>query len=415
MSIRAFAFRAGRCWRHRRPAWSPVHGHSARMRSRARCSSSCPMPPARAWIPSRARRSLHSPRRLDASVIVDNQPGAGGVVGLQALARAAPDGNTLVGGLEQCVIFPSVIKSLPFDMPGDFTPIAIVGATPMVLVVNPARVPATNARSSSPCSRASPGNSTSRQAATARSCTWRRNSSWRRPDVSAKHIPYKGVGPMVAGLIGGQVDFATAALPSVQPHIKSGALRAIGMLTAAAHSRGAGHSDLCRARVAELRRRRLVRGHRTQGHEPGQHCKGPRCGVCRVRGPGGQAGHDQSGQHHRHQHARAGESGVPQRNDKVRGLGQEGGHRAGIGDPIAASRIAMESALGSRADLPRTNLHGCRWPMRADRTTKVYGREDWLRFVRISPPNDGGRRKLTSALFFATARSTLEPALRRHH
>ncbi|HKW82340.1 MAG TPA: tripartite tricarboxylate transporter substrate-binding protein, partial [Burkholderiaceae bacterium] len=50
--------------------------------------------------------------------------------------------------------------------------------------------------------------------------------------VAARHIPYKGVGPMVTDLIGGQVDFATAALPSVQPHLKSGALRAIGMATA---------------------------------------------------------------------------------------------------------------------------------------------------------------------------------------
>jgi len=69
-------------------------------------------------------------KALNASVVVDNQPGAGGVVGLQALARSAPDGNTLSVVSNNVVIFPSVLKSLPFDMPGDFTPIAVVGATP---------------------------------------------------------------------------------------------------------------------------------------------------------------------------------------------------------------------------------------------------------------------------------------------
>ena len=83
-------------------------------------------------------------RALGASIVVDNQPGAGGVLGLQSLARSAPDGATLSVVSNNVVIFPSVLKSLPFDMPGDFTPIAVVGATPIVLVVNPAKVPAAN-------------------------------------------------------------------------------------------------------------------------------------------------------------------------------------------------------------------------------------------------------------------------------
>jgi tripartite-type tricarboxylate transporter receptor subunit TctC len=171
-------------------------------------------------------------KALNASVVVDNQPGAGGIVGLQALARSAPDGNTLSVVSNNVVIFPSVIKSLPFDMPGDFTPIAVVGATPMVLVVNPAKVPATNAKEfiallkSKPgaLNFASGGNGTILHLAT--------ELFLDEAGATAKHIPYKGVGPMVTDLIGGQVDFGTAALPSVQAHIKSGALRPIGTLTA---------------------------------------------------------------------------------------------------------------------------------------------------------------------------------------
>ncbi len=171
-------------------------------------------------------------KALNASVVVDNQPGAGGVVGLQALARAMPDGNTLSIVSNNVVIFPSVIKSLPFDMPGDFTPIAQIGATPMVLVVNPSKVQATNSKEfiallkSKPgaLNFASGGNGTILHLAT--------ELFLEQAGVTAKHIPYKGVGPMVTDLIGGQVEFGTAALPSVQSHIKSGALRPIGVLTA---------------------------------------------------------------------------------------------------------------------------------------------------------------------------------------
>ena len=170
-------------------------------------------------------------KALGHPVIVDNQPGAGGIVGLQALARAPADGTALGVVSNNVVIFPSVYKSLPFDMPGDFTPIAVVGYTPVVLVVN-AKVPAGNAKEfiallkarNGDMTYASGGNGTILHLASAMFLD--------EAGVQARHIPYKGVGPMLTDLIGGQVDFATAALPSVQPHLKSGALKAIGVATA---------------------------------------------------------------------------------------------------------------------------------------------------------------------------------------
>lgn len=170
-------------------------------------------------------------KALGATVVVENQPGAGGVVGLQSLARSQPDGMTLSVVSNNVVIFPSVLKSLPFDMPGDFTPIAVVGATPMVLVVNPNKVPATNAKEFFALLKAKPGqynfasggNGTILHLATELVLE-------AAGGLQAKHIPYKGVGPMVTDLVGGQVDFGTAALPSVQGQIKAGQLRAIGML-----------------------------------------------------------------------------------------------------------------------------------------------------------------------------------------
>ncbi|MBI5276689.1 MAG: tripartite tricarboxylate transporter substrate binding protein [Burkholderiales bacterium] len=169
-------------------------------------------------------------KALNASVVVDNQPGAGGVVGLQALAKAAPDGNTLSVVSNNVVIFPSVLKSLPFDMPGDFTPIAVVGATPMVLVVNPSKVPASNAREFFAALKAKPGAYNFASGGNGTILHLAAELVLEAGGASAKHIPYKGVGPMVTDLLSGQVDFGVAALPSVQAHLKSGALRPIGVL-----------------------------------------------------------------------------------------------------------------------------------------------------------------------------------------
>ena len=114
--------------------------------------------------------------------MVENQTGAGGVIGLQTLARSAPDGHTLAVVSNNVVIFPSVLKSLPFDMPSDFTPIAMVGSTPMVLVVNPSKVQATNHKEFVAWSRPSRTRSTTLRAATAPSCTSPSSSTSRPPD-----------------------------------------------------------------------------------------------------------------------------------------------------------------------------------------------------------------------------------------
>jgi tripartite-type tricarboxylate transporter receptor subunit TctC len=168
-------------------------------------------------------------KALGMAVVVENQPGAGGIVGLQTLAKAAPDGMTLSVVSNNVVIFPSVYKTIPFDMPGDFTPIAVIGATPIVLVVNPNKVSAKDHKEFAALLKSQPdmftygsgGNGTILHLTGAQYVD--------EVGAKARHIPYKGVGQMVADLLGGQIDFGTLALPSVQQHIKSGALRAIGV------------------------------------------------------------------------------------------------------------------------------------------------------------------------------------------
>lgn len=168
-------------------------------------------------------------KALGFPVVVDNQPGAGGIVGLQALAKTAPDGMTLSVVSNNVVIFPSVYKALPFDMPGDFTPIAVIGATPIVIVVNPSKVAATNHKEFVALLKSKPGELNYGSGGNGTILHLAGEMYIDEVGASAKHIPYKGVGPMVTDLIGGQIEFATLALPSVQQHIKSGALRAIGM------------------------------------------------------------------------------------------------------------------------------------------------------------------------------------------
>jgi tripartite-type tricarboxylate transporter receptor subunit TctC len=168
-------------------------------------------------------------KALGAAIVVDNQPGAGGIVGLQALQKSVPDGMTLSVVSNNVVILPSVYKSVPFDMPGDFTPIAVIGATPIVLVVNPAKVPAKDHKEFAALLKSKPGELNYGSGGNGTILHLTGEQYVGEVGASAKHIPYKGVGPFVTDLIGGQIEFGTLALPSVQQHIKSGALRAIGM------------------------------------------------------------------------------------------------------------------------------------------------------------------------------------------
>ena len=168
-------------------------------------------------------------KALGANVVVENQAGASGVIGLQAMAKNPPDGLTLSVVSNNVVIFPSVIKNLPFEMPGDFTPIAVLGATALVLVANPQKMPTSSSREFIAALRAKPDGYNFGSGGTGTILHLAAEMFVDEARVKARHIPYKGVGPMVTDLLGGQIDFAVLALPSVQQHIKSGALKAVGM------------------------------------------------------------------------------------------------------------------------------------------------------------------------------------------
>ncbi|HSV47983.1 MAG TPA: tripartite tricarboxylate transporter substrate binding protein [Ramlibacter sp.] len=162
-------------------------------------------------------------------VVIENLPGSGGIIGTSALVKAAPDGKTIAFVSNNHAVNPSVFKKMPYDNLADITPITVVGETPFVLVVNPVRLPVKNAKELQAALKAKPdfynyassGNGTIIHLAAEMFID--------AADVKARHIPYKGMGPMITDLIGGQVDFGVAALPAVQGQLKAGTLRAIGI------------------------------------------------------------------------------------------------------------------------------------------------------------------------------------------
>ena len=163
-------------------------------------------------------------------VVIENLPGAGGITGTTAIVRATPDGNTIGVISNNHAVNPSVFKKIPYDSLKDITPISVVGSTPFVLVVNPAKVPAKNAKELQAFLKAKPGayNYASSGNGTIIHLAGAMFVDAAGADV--RHIPYKGVGPMVADLIGGQVELGVVAVPAAQGHLKSGALRAIGVM-----------------------------------------------------------------------------------------------------------------------------------------------------------------------------------------
>jgi tripartite-type tricarboxylate transporter receptor subunit TctC len=170
-------------------------------------------------------------KALGHPVVVENQPGAGGVIGTHAMIKSPPDGFTLSVVSNNHVIYPSVLKSVPFDPVNDITAITVMGTTPLVLVVNP-KLPANDAKELIALLKAKPDTYNYASSGNGTILHLAAEMFVDQAGVKAKHIPYKGVGPMLTDLIGGQVEFGVLALPSIQAHLKSGALRAIGTSSA---------------------------------------------------------------------------------------------------------------------------------------------------------------------------------------
>ncbi|QUN31875.1 tripartite tricarboxylate transporter substrate binding protein (plasmid) [Cupriavidus sp. KK10] len=168
---------------------------------------------------------------LGQPVIVDNKPGGSTIIGTDAVAKSAPDGYTLVMATMAHAVNPSLHKKLPFDTDKAFSPVILVGRSPNVLVVKPDS-PIKTVQDLIVAAKAKPGklNYASQGAGTSAHLAGELFKKMAKVEIN--HIPYRGAGPAITDLLGGQVDamFATAA--AVAPHLESGKLRAVAVTTA---------------------------------------------------------------------------------------------------------------------------------------------------------------------------------------
>ena len=170
--------------------------------------------------------------RLGQSFVVDNRPGAGGNIGTQLAAKAAPDGYTLLMTISSSqAINPSLYKQIGFDPVKDFEPVAPIASVPNVLVVNPA-FPAKSIPELIAMAKAKPGEYRFASAGNGTLNHLLGEMLNSMAGIKLEHVPYKGVAPALNDVLGNQVPMAFASLPSVIGQLKGGKLRALGVSSA---------------------------------------------------------------------------------------------------------------------------------------------------------------------------------------
>jgi tripartite-type tricarboxylate transporter receptor subunit TctC len=179
----------------------------------------------------RAAQVAFSKALNDQPVVIENLPGAGGITGTSALVKSAPDGNTIAFISNNHAVNPSVYKKLPYDSLNDITPISVVGGSPFVFVVNPAKISATNAKELQALIKSKPGQYNYGSSGNGTIIHLAGEMFIDAIGGDVRHIPYKGMGPMITDILGGQVEMGVAAVAAVQGYLKSGTLRAIGVMS----------------------------------------------------------------------------------------------------------------------------------------------------------------------------------------
>jgi tripartite-type tricarboxylate transporter receptor subunit TctC len=171
-------------------------------------------------------------KALGQPVIIDNRPGAGTIIGDDFVAKSPPDGYTLVMATFAHAVNPALQTKLPYDTEKAFAPVALVGVSPNVLVVR-ADAPYKTLAELVAAARATPGKLTfaSQGNGTSAHLAGELLKSLGKVDIS--HIPYRGAGPALTDLMGGQVSMMFATASAAQPLVRSGKLRALAVTTAA--------------------------------------------------------------------------------------------------------------------------------------------------------------------------------------
>ena len=199
--------------------------------------NSYPDRPIRVVVPSSAgggtdffARLVMTPfsERLGQSAVIDNRPGAGSMIGSDIVAKAEPDGYTLLVMSSSFVINPSVYKKMPYDSRRDFAPVALLSQYPHLAVVHPSS-PMKSMKELIALAKAKPGslNYASAGAGTPSHLGTELFASMAGIDIV--HVPYRGGGPANVAILGGQVELMFGPIVTLMPHAKAGRLRAIAV------------------------------------------------------------------------------------------------------------------------------------------------------------------------------------------
>jgi tripartite-type tricarboxylate transporter receptor subunit TctC len=171
-------------------------------------------------------------KRLGQAVVVENKPGAGATIGTDIVAKAPPDGYTLLLASQTNAISATLYRKLPFDPIGDFTPIALIGREPGVVVVNPA-VPATTLQAFIAYVKANPGKVDYASSGNGSGQHLFAALLASRTGMKMNHVPYRGSGQATTDLLSGVVAMAIPGTAGMVGHIKAGKLRALAVTGAA--------------------------------------------------------------------------------------------------------------------------------------------------------------------------------------
>ncbi|MEJ8852774.1 tripartite tricarboxylate transporter substrate binding protein [Variovorax rhizosphaerae] len=169
--------------------------------------------------------------KLGQSVVIDNRPGAGTAIGAAYVANAKPDGYTLLMSSNSTyTLNPAIRKSLPYDPVKSFQPIGIVGRVALVMLANTS-VPVSNPKELIAAVKAAPDKYSYASFGAGTSSHFAAEMALQAMGIKLTHVPYKGSGPAMTDLIGGQVPFAFDTVTAAAPQIKSGKVKAIAVTT----------------------------------------------------------------------------------------------------------------------------------------------------------------------------------------
>jgi len=178
-------------------------------------------------ILSRATAAVMSPM-LGQQFVVDNRPGAGAMIGAEFVARAEPDGYTILTIQTSFATNPAVRAKMPYDVQKDFAYIGMMATSPMIVVVHPS-MPVRTLKELVALARKRPGDLNYGSSGTGGSNHLTTELFARTANIRITHVPYKSIGPAITDLIGGQVQMIVTTLPSALTQVKAGRLKALGV------------------------------------------------------------------------------------------------------------------------------------------------------------------------------------------